>query len=405
MKQYRNLMIIIVGICLCFSTFYINKAFSTSDFPEYSIKKVSGEEDISKNIKLKGYYNENSNLTITHSGSTYDSELSFFKQIDALHYEDSLDSYQKKYPSFMRGKTDPRLFFVNKNQLVYVNLSYKYFRSGIMSDFVFKVSTLNTKTKESTTFKLPLSNQKNVIYSNIVDVRVVNNHLKIITQNEIEGNNEEPSTIYKIYTVDLTHKKIIEEDHVGDDVKAAPGEYTNYHAISEMSPFQDSDIFLYEIVKEKHDENGELSNRTNDLYVYNLRTKEQQALKLPADIKVEDEHAEEFSNVYDDQYLYISQTTESEVQITLYDVNKQKIAKVYKIPAKNKDNVRILSITDNRIVLESFDKDTHQPSIQVYDIQDGKPLFEGSIEIKNKQDHKEKAWEDLSIHTVTISNN
>jgi len=30
-----------------------------------------------------------------------------------------------------------------------------------------------------------------------------------------------------------------------------------------MSPFQDSDIFLYEIVREKHDENGELSNRTN----------------------------------------------------------------------------------------------------------------------------------------------
>lgn len=404
MKQYRNLMIIIVGICLCFSTFYINKAFSTSDFPEYSIQKVSGDENILKNIKLEGFYNPTSYLTVTNTGSEYDTELSFFRQIDLKHSDGRLDSYREKYPSFMRGKIDPHSFIVNKNQLMHVDLSYKNSRTGTLSDFAFKVSALNTKTKESTTFKLPFSNQKNLRYSYIEDVRLVNNTLKVITANE-ERDNDQRNTFYNLYSIDLETQKLIKEDRIGFDEDRRQDEHVYYSAVTEMSPFQDNEIFLYEIVKEKLAEDGETTARKNDFYLYNLRTQEHQPLKLTADIKMSYENGEELNYVYDDQYLYISKITESEVEIISYDMNKQEIAKVYKIPVKNKDNARILSITDNRIVLESFDKDTHQPSIQVYDIQDGKPLFNGSIEIKNKQDNKEKAWEDLSIHTVTISNN
>lgn len=121
MKKYWKVIVVIAIAVVGIGTFYVNSAISVSKYPEFVIKKQSGDETEIKSLVVEGTYSGsvlNEGLKITADGSRYESDSSFIDLFKGYN-PPLIEQLQEEYRNFMRGKSgDISAFYEDKQFLV-----------------------------------------------------------------------------------------------------------------------------------------------------------------------------------------------------------------------------------------------------------------------------------------------
>lgn len=403
MKRYVKLIIIAIVILLSIGVYYIQPMFSADERPEFKIIANSGDETLSENMVLKGYYSENvmlgmgigDDLKITSKGTTYYSEStnSFQSQTSESDYE-KINQLQEDYRSFMRGK-EPNLanFFEDDTLLAYAELTTNNY-SSVTEDEEFKIEVLNKKTNKESSFSVDLPKGTNYSYMYIEDIEVANNQLIIVT-NGYSLNNENEQDEHHFYSISLPNEKIEKDESLQLDLVNLDGKQIQYvELLSGMNTVQTSKFLVYrvEIGDEQSEkelyEDQEIYETTYELIGVNIETGEQFLIDLSDEVGNQ-ALSSAFSIEKDILYFYkknketITIYTYSLEQKELREMETAELSEAQKTALKEEVT---LSVYNGAAFFVNNDKikgkDQH---IMAFDLESGKAVFEGSLIETKKQ--------------------
>ena len=391
MKKYRNSVAILLVALLSLSIFYVSQAFSSSDLSDFYIKQTNGNSKFLDTLTLKGDYGLNGHyeeFTITKEGTKYLSELPFFQQLD--YWEKDLTTAEikdltKKYASFMRGKRFDNQLYNDSTQIIYVDSNYDFSASSGIHDIRLKIDQLNKKTKETISFEAKLPNQGNGGYIDIYDVQLITNELRVITQSS--SNNEYGPNMVHEYTFDLEKEKLIDDKSILITEKQTDQYYYELYSLTDLNPTQARSHFIFQSNKVHLEEDAEKSV-SNDLYVYNYKTGVLDKLKLPNDLTKQllQDNGSYYSLAYDENSLYAAtikdENASKTVHMVKYNFENQKITKNHIIQLNSEIYEQNITLYQDKLYL-TYRGEEKKPYIKVFDFEDGKSIFEGTIEVKN----------------------
>lgn len=403
MKRYVKLIIIAVVILLSIGVYYIQPMFSADERPEFKIIANSGDETLSENMVLKGYYSENvmlgmgigDDIKITPKGTTYysDSSNRFQSQLSGSDYE-KINQLQEDYRSFMRGK-EPSLanFFEDDTLLAYAELTTNNY-SSVTEDEEFKIEVLNKKTNKESSFSVDLPKGTNYSYMYIEDIEVANNQLIIVT-NGYSLNNENEQDEHHFYSISLPNEKIEKDESLQLDLVNLDGKQIQYvELLSGMNTVQTSKFLVYrvEIGDEQSEtelyEDQEIYETTYELIGVNIETGEQFLIDLSDEVGNQ-ALSSAFSIEKDILFFYkknketITIYTYSLEQKELREMETAELSEAQKAALKEEVT---LSVYNGAAFFVNNDKikgkDQH---IMAFDLESGKAVFEGSLIETKKQ--------------------
>ncbi|GGB47704.1 hypothetical protein GCM10011409_26510 [Lentibacillus populi] len=377
MKKYWKLIAIALVSVLAIGMFYINSVIAASPYPEFVIKTIQGNENEINNIVLNGtYYNRSINepIEITKDGSHYASERSFFDRLKGNPGK-QMKQYQTEYRNFMRGKyPDPASFVENKDYLVYGAIEYKPITMN-PGGFEFTVSILNKKNDKTTDFDMDAPNGKYLGYIDVIDVQIVGDELQLITQSYGENKME-----IKLYSFNMKTNSFIGESPI---MSAAQEQKENRYAdISMLNGTASNEvskyIFLNKVIREEVQLNDGSSNSKeidNELYVYNLETREKEAVKLPKELQVQEK-------IFDGSTIYSMKTDENGIVVTPYNIEDKAVQAKFTIkqPQIDKDAESFKAIKGGKLyVLVHGTDENKTATLTIVSLETGKSLYQGEI--------------------------
>lgn len=403
MKRYVKLIIIAVVILLSIGVYYIQPMFSADERPEFKIIANSGDETLSENMVLKGYYSENvmlgmgigDDIKITPKGTTYysDSSNRFQSQLSGSDYE-KINQLQEDYRSFMRGK-EPSLanFFEDDTLLAYAELTTNNY-SSVTEDEEFKIEVLNKKTNKESSFSVDLPKSTNYSYMYIEDIEVANNQLIIVT-NGYSLNNENEQDEHHFYSISLPNEKIEKDESLQLDLVNLDGKQIQYvELLSGMNTVQTSKFLVYrvEIGDEQSEtelyEDQEIYETTYELIGVNIETGEQFLIDLSDEVGNQ-ALSSAFSIEKDILYFYkknketITIYTYSLEQKELREMETAELSEAQKTALKEEIT---LSVHNGTAFFVNNDKiKGKDQQIMAFDLESGKAVFEGSLIETKKQ--------------------
>ena len=397
MKRYVKLIIIAVVILLSIGVYYIQPMFSADERPEFKIIANSGDETLSENMVLKGYYSENvmlgmgigDDLKITSKGTTYYSEStnSFQSQTSESDYE-KINQLQEDYRSFMRGK-EPSLanFFEDDTLLAYAELTTNNY-SSVTEDEEFKIEVLNKKTNKESSFSVDLPKGTNYSYMYIEDIEVANNQLIIVT-NGYSLNNENEQDEHHFYSISLPNEKIEKDESLQLDLVNLDGKQIQYvELLSGMNTVQTSKFLVYRVEIGDAQSETELYEATYELIGVNIESGEQFLIDLSDEVGNQ-ALSSAFSIEKDILYFYkknketITIYTYSLEQKELREMETAELSEAQKTALKEEIT---LSVHNGTAFFVNNDKiKGKDQQIMAFDLESGKAVFEGSLIETKKQ--------------------
>lgn len=397
MKRYVKLIIIAVVILLSIGVYYIQPMFSADERPEFKIIANSGDETLSENMVLKGYYSENvilgmgigDDIKITPKGTTYysDSSNRFQSQLSGSDYE-KINQLQEDYRSFMRGK-EPSLanFFEDDTLLAYAELTTNNY-SSVTEDEEFKIEVLNKKTNKESSFSVDLPKGTNYSYMYIEDIEVANNQLIIVT-NGYSLNNENEQDEHHFYSVSLPNEKIEKDERLQLDLVNLDGKQIQYvELLSGMNTVQTSKFLVYRVEIGDAQSETELYEATYELIGVNIESGEQFLIDLSDEVGNQ-ALSSAFSIEKDILYFYkknketITIYTYSLEQKELREMETAELSEAQKTALKEEIT---LSVHNGTAFFVNNDKiKGKDQQIMAFDLESGKAVFEGSLIETTKQ--------------------
>ena len=382
MKKYRNFILILSVVLLSLSVFYINLAYSTSKLPDFSLKQTNGDAKLLDTLELDAIYNSGDveeYFTITNKGSHYQSELSYFGQLD--YWEKKTETAEmsdlvEHYPSFMRGKRHNNQLYTDANQVIYVDSKFDFSTNGGMYNYRLKISQLDKKTEETNSFEVKLPHQENSNYIDILDVQILMGELRVMILSEDE------TTKLHEYTINLEKEKVI------DDQSVSETENQNEHYLSrvmDINPTQNNINFVFRVDQYvSNDEGRQASN--SDLLAYNYKTGKLAKLKLPKEVTVQLIQDSEYQLAYDTSSLYFANVKEENGSKTIsmmkYDFENQKITKNHTIQMDKEVLTFPINLYQNNLIL-TYRDESSKPAVKIINFDNGKSIFEGTVEVKD----------------------
>ncbi|AGY81992.1 hypothetical protein [Carnobacterium inhibens] len=403
MKRYVKLIIIAVVILLSIGVYYIQPMFSADERPEFKIIANSGDETLSENMFLKGYYSENvmlgmgigDDIKITPKGTTYysDSSNRFQSQLSGSDYE-KINQLQEDYRSFMRGK-EPSLanFFEDDTLLAYAELTTNNY-SSVTEDEEFKIEVLNKKTNKESSFSVDLPKSTNYSYMYIEDIEVANNQLIIVT-NGYSLNNENEQDEHHFYSISLPNEKIEKDESLQLDLVNLDGKQIQYvELLSGMNTVQTSKFLVYrvEIGDEQSEtelyEDQEIYETTYELIGVNIETGEQFLIDLSDEVG---NQALSSAFSIEKDILYFYKKNKETITIYTYFLEQKELREMETAELSEAQKTALkeeitLSVHNGTAFFVNNDKiKGKDQQIMAFDLESGKAVFEGSLIETKKQ--------------------
>lgn len=397
MKRYVKLIIIAVVILLSIGVYYIQPMFSADERPEFKIIANSGDETLSENMVLKGYYSENvmlgmgigDDIKITPKGTTYysDSSNRFQSQLSGSDYE-KINQLQEDYRSFMRGK-EPSLanFFEDDTLLAYAELTTNNY-SSVTEDEEFKIEVLNKKTNKESSFSVDLPKGTNYSYMYIEDIEVANNQLIIVT-NGYSLNNENEQDEHHFYSISLPNEKIEKDESLQLDLVNLDGKQIQYvELLSGMNTVQTSKFLVYRVEIGDEQSETELYEATYELIGVNIESGEQFLIDLSDEVG---NQALSSAFSIEKDILYFYKKNKETITIYTYSLEQKELremetAELYEAQKTALKEEITLSVHNGTAFFVNNDKiKGKDQQIMAFDLESGKAVFEGSLIETKKQ--------------------
>jgi uncharacterized protein YrzB (UPF0473 family) len=405
MKKYWKFTSIIAVIVLSIGTFYVNSAMSATQYPEFVINKKSGNAEEIKSLVLEGGYHEgssmnysNNHLKITHDGSNYRNDSSLLDLVTG-HPAPMIQELQDEYRNFMRGKgQNLDSFFENNKLLAYTEVKYNM-RSLISKDFKFAISVLDKDDGNTTSYNINVPDSSVVDHIIVEDVQVVDNELKIITQN-MTNKKDKYYNEKHIYTLDISTGTISNNE----TIFSIPDQQGNTHIYADLiktnhKQANENLIFIKTQEKMIQDEESDMNGETSrELISYNIKTKEQKTIELPESLK---EHQISF---FDGSIIYFSKLSEKNLVVTPFSIENDQAGNEFTLQLSNEtSNMEppIIIVKDSKLyVTTQLTNLTTKASVAVFDVKTGETLYEGEVERKNSPKNMEEF--ELFIYEMSV---
>jgi hypothetical protein len=401
-----------VVLIITFGTFYVRVGISESNLPELYIKNEFGEKSEASPIVLSGSYGKgwktNDQITITQKGSSYNSQKSFFDQLDPNIRQEKLIKLQKEERQFMRGKIAQDGFYIENNFIVYADKDYSYDSNNRRTGILFKIYTLDKKNNETQSFNIhaPLIGSYSDI--NILDVQVIGKELKIITRGSL--NNEHSLPEIHVYSINLVKKEVVNDSTIFKGQAEINGITNNIYEASEPDVTEPSnyEVFTNNVYKQTTNEGNSSYSKviSRDVIIYNLETNQLEKLKI----------SREQLNKWNDLTRLFLQgdilyaTTQDKEGINGIDVMKYNL-KLQKVISEQRFSNKSLGLNtvnnyniqnDKLYLLDTKNNHNSLPGITVVDLQTNKPIYKGRVVLKNNNKDLKNRFVNLGFYNISV---
>ncbi|CAM3206315.1 hypothetical protein FITA111629_09865 [Filibacter tadaridae] len=382
MKKYWKFTSIIAVIVLSIGTFYVSSANSATQYPEFVINKKSGDAEEIKSLALEGSYLEggsmiyvNTNLQITSDGSDYGDGSSIIDSIKG-HPAPMIQELQKEYRNFMRGKgQDLDSFFENNKLLAYADVKYNPFTN---SDFKFAISIVDKDDGNTSSYSIKVPDSSVIDHIYVEDVQVVDNELKVITQNNT-SKNEKYSIERHIYSFDISTGKLNSNETILS-IPEQQGNDSIYAYLIQTSHKQANENLIYVKTHDKmiqEEESDRLEERNRELISYNLKTKEKETIDLPDSLK------DNQINYFDGSTIYFSKLSGENLVVTPYSLENNQADNELTIQLSNETNDTeppIILMKDGKLYVATHVTNLKtKASITVIDLKTLDTIYQGEV--------------------------
>lgn len=419
MKRYWKLAAIGLIAILAFAVFYLQPVFAKDQYPEFTFKTVKGDSAELNDLTLYASYSPTlikagesifsytqESLTLTNKETHYENQQPYFEKLSANSSDPQLQSLQKEYKQFMRGKElDSRNFFEDDIFLAYVAIDGSNLHTSAKKA-VFDVQILNKKSKETTsyTIDIPVTGEEN--YLSIQKVQIVDSALKIITENNFLTDKLEE---FHVFHLDLGNQKVTKEDVLSFESELSSG--TQNSMVNMLTDDSQAAQAENELVFEAHynapfDEEKAAADSEyspeylgSEFFIYNLKTNTTHKLALPEEFKPVNTMAKMDGNT-----LYLYDLTDD--ALTVYAVSVNDVAKnttyTLELPAGSRSNHDWLGILDAKLYLATPAKGSQtEKELTIYDLDSNTVLYEGIIE--KVKGSTQKSTDALTIYDGIIN--
>lgn len=311
MKKYWKTIVISLVIVLTISTYYLQLAMALKDEISLDLETVTGNEEEIKHLTIQGSFNDNHmyrQFTLQEGHMINPEKQSYLKGLTTIYAPRSIQPYIKEYRNFMRGKAYlPSLYVEDDLRIIYAEIANKkpIYEDGNLK---LKVDILDKQTKDRTTFEVMTDEKVKYQWSNIFDVFVEDNLIKILVYSQLMDAEEE----LRLYTVDV-NKQQLEQETV---IAQAKNSVSRINTVYNHYEIKNDAYYAYSIEQYREDEEGDRSEITNQqVYVYNVRTNEKKELQIPENIKLAN-----IQLLIDGEELVISVKKMSSIEINCYNM-------------------------------------------------------------------------------------
>lgn len=401
MKKYWKSIIISIIIVLGIGTFYINATTSGSDYPEFVIKKQSGDEQVVDSVVLDGYYGAGSvgaELQITNKGSQYNSEKGFLDQFRNNQIP-IINKLQKEHRSFMRGKYRYSEGFYEDDQfLIYAAVDSETNTGGsdlTLTDFSFRISILNKSNDKIKKYEVDVPTNSADEIMTVEDVQMASGKLKLITRNY------STSEQIHLYTIDESTKKVESNKTLFTTPEQDKKKTIRYSQLRETDPKQAHETIVYAKIISKETQQGEdtfmMENIGGELISYNLKTEKKEKVNKPKGLQFEGGNT-----VYDGSTIYFTENNDGDFIVKSFSLKNKKIKDEFMLDqSKAKNNEGSIEIKNGKIyaLTNIMDKESNA-YLKVVDINTGGKVYVGEIIKKNSAAKSER--NELSLYQIVV---
>ncbi|MCD7035676.1 hypothetical protein LRR81_15635 [Metabacillus sp. GX 13764] len=355
------------------STYYIQSAVTVSQFPDYYLKKESGDENAVKNLVLNGtYYGRHSaeEVKINSEGATYKRRLNPLQQLDTQMGRPRLEELTNKYRNFMRGKDINADIFEDNKWIVIAQV--EPFRDVLtQKPITMTISVYSKNDNSSMSFKtdIPTDNKDPYLNIYIQDVQRFQNEIKVRTQNV-----RDTSESYHLYSFSIADKKLVK------DVRLASREKANisYSFSRETNPFG---LGRYTVLSAEVKDKGPGKNEekapkvvSREFYAVDLYSGTSRKISLPKDMNMDD-----VSLFSEDSLLYLCQPKGKTMRILVFNLEDNTVLADHIFPHLN-----LLTINKNKLYIANDGLEDHKPiQLSVYDLFTGGNIYKGTYTPKH----------------------
>lgn len=335
MKKYWKIITLVVVIVAVFGTFYINNLNVSKNFPQFTFKKIEGNEDAVESLVVNGdlfwgIFGES--FQVDKNGTKYLRDESFLKRMGMSYPSIDIEKLQKDHRQFMRGKEhDLDYYFENDDVLVYGATPYDIWS---YENYHFEIAVLDKQTNKTTSFTVPIPNRSEYWYVEPYGVVYEDKTVSIITMNEkmTDDMNETESTDVHLYTFDVEKEALIKEEVIGN--LSSEATETGYESVDILFEKNSNQI----IVIQSHITNMEIKEdsdyyseeiKVNKILSYNLVNGEVSEIKPPESETIG------VPLTYNENNLYFARVDKGNLRLVEYDMNKEKEIAELEVPINN----------------------------------------------------------------------
>lgn len=402
MMRYWRLISIVAVIVVVVSTFYIQSAVATHQYPAFALEKQRGDEKEAEGVTLHGEYAKEAqyhSLNITTAGSKDDFEGTYFERLARENAPSHIKKLRKDYKAFMRGKDidmDESMLYDDKSLLAYVELEPF---DELDNKYTFDIDILEKESKNRESFKVTQHNDK-YSYLDVAGVFVSHGEVIVFTRNY--ARKSENMEIHA-YWFNIADGKLMHEEPILSIDEEDEQTNANINLINSNDGKDNNHFVLFQ--KDHYvnynDEQMDSEPWETELLAYDLERKELEKIKLPEEID-----GITNTGVINQSKLYFANETEHTFEIFSYDVENEKMKNIYKMKISNavdpiEDQGITWNIDNNKLYMSSVLSDNISlADLKIVDLDSGDTLYEGTVEAKSQQSLAE--LDDFIVSGISI---
>lgn len=404
MRKYWKFTAIITVIVLSIGAFYVNSAMSATQYPEFVIKKHSGNVEEIKSLVLEGGYHKGNSMNYTYTHLKINSDGSEYRDgsslIDQLIGQSMpiIKELQEKYRDFMRGKgQNIDSFFENDQFLAFADVKYKLGVSQ-SSDLKFAISILDKNNGNTTSYNIKVPDSSVVNHIFVEDVQLVDNELKMITHNTIREN-ERYYNEKHIYTFNVSNGNI-SSNEVIFSIPESQEELQSDAQLIQTDPKQANEHLVFLKTESKfiqQEESDRIDVLSKKLVSYNLKTKEINTIELPENLKGKQ------VSFFDGSTIYFTEFSEQKLVVTPLSIENNQAGSEFTIQLSNarsnEESPPIIIVKESKLyVVTQISK--NKTSVAVVNVKTDETLYEGEVVRKNIPESMEEF--ELYIYDMSV---
>ncbi|WP_085993520.1 hypothetical protein [Oceanobacillus senegalensis] len=402
--RYWKVIFISIMIVVGIGAHYVQSALAKSEFPEFVIETVNGDEKALEGITITGQYgavNPNQPLTkvkagtleelyehleITKEGTVYQEEKSYLDQMSGMNRNATIERLQEEYRNFMRGKGgSTSTFFENDKVLAYAGpFGFDPDHNGKL-----EIELLDKETNDKMTFQVKISETEVYNLINILDVQMVQDELVVMARSYGHGNPGEKEEVH-VYRIDVETQELISDEVILSTEGGTNTEWTHIGEVSGSYGIGTVNYFVFNVAQMKGHRFHSATSEESKYVAYQYNTNEiVEITDLPDEVD-----GENVRNYVKGDSIYFIDTSDNNLKVNAYSIPNKEFSTFDIQTTKNKMyQNNVIEMTNDKLYLVNSDQ--KQAMVYVVDLSTENLLYEGNITFQHEKEQTDDYYLDI----------